>query len=263
MRADEQATALEKGAVLLAAASRVVVLTGAGISTDSGIPDFRGKNGLWTRNPKAEQASQIDVYLSDASVRAANWRAMRDMTRSWSPSPNAGHRACVALERAGKLSLLVTQNVDGLHQQAGSDPRLVVEVHGSLRDSECLQCGRRERMEETTARVTDDVPEPACAACGGGPLKASVVLFGEQLPAGAMERALEEAKRAEVLLAVGTTLSVWPVAGVVPAAKKAGAKIVIVNGGRTEMDILADVRIDASLSEALPKLLSAGALARL
>jgi len=239
------------------------VLTGAGISTDSGIPDFRGKNGLWTRNPKAEQASQIDVFLSDASVRAANWRAMRDMTRSWKPSPNAGHRACVELERAGKLSLLVTQNVDGLHQQAGSDPGLVVEVHGSLRHSQCLSCGHRERLEETTLRVTDAAPEPSCSACGGGPLKASVVLFGEQLPEGAMERAIAEAQRAEVLVAVGSTLSVWPVAGVVPAAKRAGAKIIIVNSGPTEMDVLADVRVDGSISEALPRLLSSERSARL
>lgn len=246
------ADSVAAAAALVAAAERVVVLTGAGISTDSGIPDFRGKNGVWTRNPKAEAAARIDVYLADAEVRRANWRAMADMTRRWRPRPNAGHAACAALQRTGKLSLLVTQNVDGLHQQAGADPAGVVEVHGSLRETECTKCGHREPLERTTARLSDAAPEPPCARCRGGPLKPGVVMFGEQLPPGAMERASDAARSAGVIVAVGSTLSVWPVAGIVPDAKNAGARVVIVNKGATEMDDIADVRVDAAISDVLP-----------
>eukprot|EP01065_Artemidia_motanka_P029326 TRINITY_DN35466_c0_g1_i1.p2 TRINITY_DN35466_c0_g1~~TRINITY_DN35466_c0_g1_i1.p2 ORF type:complete len:260 (+),score=62.82 TRINITY_DN35466_c0_g1_i1:93-872(+) len=248
---------IEKARKWVAQSQRVVVLSGAGISTDSGIPDFRGKNGLWTRDPKAELAAQLKVFLTDPSVRAASWRVYRRMTQQWKPHPNAGHKALVSLEKDGKLHLLVTQNVDGLHQQAGSRRDIVVEMHGSLRESECLKCGHREQLEDTTARVSPSQPDPACPACNGGPMKAAVVLFGEQLPPGAMERATRAVREAQVLICVGSTLQVWPVAGLVPEAKKAGAKIVILNKGDTDMDLLADACIHADISSALPRIVGA------
>eukprot|EP00756_Hemistasia_phaeocysticola_P055230 Hpha_TRINITY_DN3114_c0_g1::TRINITY_DN3114_c0_g1_i1::g.96799::m.96799/K12410/npdA; NAD-dependent deacetylase len=244
---------IEHARRLVAGAKRVVVLTGAGVSTDSGIPDFRGKRGLWTRYPKAEQAAQLDVYKKDPSVRAASWRMYRRMTKEWSPHPNEGHKACVELEKSGKLLLLVTQNIDGLHQQAGSDPARVVEVHGSMRETECMQCHHREKLEDTCGKVSDRNPDPKCPLCGGM-LKAAIVLFGENLPVGSMERATAAVRRAQVLIAVGTTLQVWPVAGLVPEAKKRGAKVIILNKGDTDMDILANVCVHAEISDALPKI---------
>eukprot|EP01062_Namystynia_karyoxenos_P066067 TRINITY_DN60085_c0_g1_i1.p1 TRINITY_DN60085_c0_g1~~TRINITY_DN60085_c0_g1_i1.p1 ORF type:complete len:310 (+),score=91.06 TRINITY_DN60085_c0_g1_i1:90-932(+) len=246
------ASPTEQARAIVAAARRVVVLTGAGISTDSGIPDFRGKNGLWTRNPKAELAAQIEVYKSDPSVRAASWRMYRRMTEEWSPHPNAGHKACVHLEKQGKLTLLVTQNVDGLHQQAGSDPALVVECHGSLRETQCMSCGAKGRLEETTARVSKELPDPPCMHCGGV-LKPAVVLFGEALPRGALLRATLAVRECDVLVAVGSTLQVWPVAGIVPEAKKRGAKVIIINKGDTDMDAIADICLHAEIGHALPR----------
>ena len=163
-------------------ARRIVVLTGAGISTESGIPDFRGPRGVWTKNPAAEKQSTIQHYLADAEVRKAAWRARLD-SPAWSAEPNAGHRALVALERRGKLHALVTQNIDELHQRAGQSPALVVEVHGSMRRVMCWQCGRRAPMEEALARVRAGEDDPHCLDCGGI-LKSDTISFGQALVPG-------------------------------------------------------------------------------
>jgi len=233
-------------------ATRVVVLTGAGISTDSGIPDFRGPQGLWTKNPKAEKLSDIRYYMSDPEVRRLAWQSRLEHP-TWSAKPNAGHLALVELERQGKLHALITQNIDELHQQAGNSPGKVIEVHGTVRQVVCMECGERAPMERALARVRAGEADPPCRSCGGI-LKSATISFGQALVPEVIDRAMQAAAQAELLLAVGSTLQVYPVAGAVPAAKSAGAKVVIVNAQPTAMDDLADAVFNDSISEVLPKL---------
>jgi NAD-dependent deacetylase len=245
--------ALEAAAALLTAAESVTVLTGAGISTDSGIPDFRGPDGLWTRNPKAEQTSNIAYYVRDPEVRRLAWQGRI----SWlerRPQPNKGHRALVALERRGVLHTLVTQNIDGLHQAAGSDPSRVVEVHGTIHEVVCLDCDERGPMGPTLERFRSGDEDPACLDCGGM-LKSATISFGQSLVSRDLARAEAAAEECDLLLAIGSTLSVYPVAGMVPYAKQTGARIVIVNADPTEMDDLADVVVQGSISEVLTRIL--------
>lgn len=239
---------------VLAAAERVVVLTGAGISTDSGIPDFRGPNGVWTRDPAAEKASTLSHYVSDPEVRRAVWRN-RLASPAWSAEPNAGHRALVELERQGRLHTLVTQNIDGLHQRAGSDPALVVEVHGTLHRVACLSCGETAPMERALERVRGGEEDPACRSCGGI-LKSATISFGQSLVAEDIERAFAAAEACDVLLALGTSLTVQPVSRLVPTAKQAGAAVVILNAEPTPYDGLADAVVAGSISEVLPRLVA-------
>jgi NAD-dependent deacetylase len=236
-------------------AGRVVVLTGAGISTDSGIPDFRGPKGLWTRNPQAEKLSTIQHYLADGEVRRAAWRGRLD-SAAWRAEPNRGHLALVHLERRRKLHALVTQNVDGLHQAAGNDPDKVVEVHGTLHWSKCLSCGDRRPMPEILDRVRAGDDDPACEHCGGI-LKSDTISFGQSLIPEVIDRALHVAGEADVLLAVGTTLQVYPVANMVPRAARAGANVVVVNAEPTGMDDLAHVVLRGQTGEILPRLCGA------
>lgn len=231
-------------------ARRVVVLTGAGISTDSGIPDFRGPRGVWTRNPQAERLATLQHYLADPEVRRAAWRARLDHP-AWTARPNAGHRALVALERRGTLHALVTQNVDGLHQAAGSSPALVVEVHGTIHRVACWSCGRRAPIAEALERVRAGEADPPCPACGGIQ-KTDTISFGQALVPEVIERALRAAGEADLLVAVGSTLQVQPVAGMVPAAVRAGARVAIVNDRPTAMDELAGLVVRAPIGEVLP-----------
>jgi len=237
----------------VADASRVVVLTGAGISTDSGIPDFRGPQGVWTRNPMAEKLSNIHYYMADREVRKASWQARMDHT-AWSAQPNAGHRAIAALEERGKLHALITQNIDELHQKAGCSPELVIEVHGTVHKAICLQCGWRGPMQETLARVLAGEPDPPCVTCGGI-LKSDTISFGQPLVPAVIDRAMEAASEADLLLSVGTSLQVYPIAGVVPLAKRTGARIVILNAEPTPFDEIADAVLAGSIGETLPRLI--------
>jgi NAD-dependent deacetylase len=246
------AAAIAAAAEVVGAARRVVVLTGAGISTDSGIPDFRGPNGLWTRNPAAEKASNIQHYLSDPEVRRAAWLHRLD-TPVWTAEPNRGHAAIVELERRGRLYALVTQNIDELHQRAGNDPELVIEVHGTVRWTRCWECSDRRPMVEALDRVRAGEADPPCRTCGGI-IKSDTISFGQALVPEVIERAMRVAAECDVLLAVGSTLSVYPVAGCVPIAKRAGASVIIVNGSATEMDHLADHLLTGSIGEILPAL---------
>jgi NAD-dependent deacetylase len=237
----------------IAASRRLVVLTGAGISTESGIPDFRGPQGVWTRNPEAEKQSTIQHYVADPEVRRRAWRSRLE-SPAWTATPNAGHRALVELERRGKLDTLITQNIDGLHQAAGSSPDRVVEVHGTMRQVVCLACGERAPMERALARVRAGEDDPPCRTCGGI-LKSATISFGQSLVPEDLRRAEQAARRCDFMLAVGTKLSVWPVAGVVPVARDAGARVVIVNAEPTEMDNLADAILRGAIGEILPRLL--------
>ncbi len=234
----------------------VTVLTGAGISTDSGIPDFRGPNGVWTKNPAAEKQATLQNYLADPAVRVAAWRA-RMQHHVGGAKPNAGHQALVQLEHRRKLVSLLTQNVDGLHQDAGSHPDKVVEIHGTVRRVACLQCDYSEEMGVVLNRVRLGEADPACPRCGGI-LKSATISFGQQLVARDLMRAQIAARNCELMLAVGTTLAVYPIAEVVPIAKSAGARVVIVNAESTEMDQLADRVLRGSISDILPRICGNG-----
>jgi len=239
------------------AAKRITVLTGAGISTDSGIPDFRGPQGVWTKNPGAEKMATLQHYVADPEVRKRAWKS-RLSTFGRPLEPNAGHRALVELERRGTLHTLITQNVDGLHLAAGTSADKLVEIHGTVRDVVCLDCGERAPMERAMARVRAGEEDPACRSCGGI-LKSATISFGQGLVQEDLMRAERAANECDLMLAIGTTLSVYPIAAVVPVAKRAGARVVIVNAEPTEMDEIADAVLRGSISEILPRLTASDA----
>jgi NAD-dependent deacetylase len=237
-------------AALVRASQQVVVLTGAGISTESGIPDFRGPQGVWTKNPAAEKLSTLQNYMSDPEVRKRAWRT-RITHEAWVAKPNAGHLALVELESAGRLDTLLTQNIDGLHQLAGSDPARVVEIHGTIRDVVCMSCSVRGPMGPVLERVQAGEEDPECRDCGGI-LKSATISFGQNLVVEDLRRAEVAARNCDLLLAIGSSLGVFPIAGVVPLAKQSGAHIVIINGTPTDMDGLADYVLRGKIGEILP-----------
>lgn len=237
----------------VADAVRIVVLTGAGISTDSGIPDYRGPNGVWTKNPKAEKTSDIRWYLTDPEVRRIAWQN-RLHSPAWAASPNSGHEAIRRLHATGRVGAVVTQNIDELHQRSGIPPAEVVEVHGTIHRSVCWDCGDKRPMVEVLERVAAGDPDPSCTECGGI-LKSDTISFGQSLDPEVIGRAMREAESADLLLAVGTTLAVGPVNQMVPAAKAAGATVVILNGEPTAMDHFAHAVLRGSISEVLPRVL--------
>ena len=234
------------------AARRIVVLTGAGISTDSGIPDFRGPHGVWTTNPAAEKQSTLQNYLADPQVRRAAWQSRMNHP-AWSAGPNNGHRAIFELEQRGKLHALITQNIDGLHQQAGHAQASVIEVHGTMRRAMCWQCGVRLPMPDVLARVRAGEADPPCLECGGI-LKSDTISFGQAMVPEVIDAAMAAAAQADLLLAIGSTLQVYPVASVVPLAKQAGARVVIVNNQATPMDGLADALLRDPIGDVIPQL---------
>lgn len=240
---------------LLSAAERVVVFTGAGISTESGIPDFRGPSGLWTKNPLAERTSTLSHYLNDPEVRKVAWEG-RERNFDGSKEPNAGHRAIVEIQRMGKLAAVVTQNVDGLHQDSGIDDDKVVEMHGTLKFGRCWDCDDRRPMGEFIARVRAGDPDPHCELCGGI-VKSDAILFEQALVPEVIDRALREAEECDLLIAVGSSLSVRPANGVVPRARATGSKVVIINGQNTEMDHFADHLLLGSITPALQGIVAA------
>ena len=241
-------------------AQRVVVLTGAGISTDSGIPDFRGPKGLWTKNPEAEKLATLQHYMGNPDARKRSWQSFLDPEGmgGWDVEPNDGHRALLALEERGKLHAVLTQNVDGLHQAAGTSPELVVEIHGTLKEVVCMSCNERAPMERALDRVRAGEEDPPCRSCGGI-LKSATISFGQNLVPEDLLRAEQAGESCDLLLAVGTSLAVYPIAGVVPIAHRAGARIVILNAEPTEMDDLAHAVVRGSISELLPRLVEARA----
>ena len=230
---------------------RVVVLTGAGISTDSGIPDFRGPQGVWTRNPAAEKMSDIRHYVADPEVRKAAWQARLEHA-AWTAKPNAGHAALAALEKRGKLHALITQNIDGLHQRAGNSPARVIEVHGTVHAVVCLDCGWKGLMQETLDRVRAGEEDPPCRECNGM-LKSDTISFGQSLVPEVLNRAADAAQTCDVMLSIGTSLQVYPVAGLVPSAKAAGARVIIMNAQPTPFDGIADAVFSDPISDVLPK----------
>jgi NAD-dependent protein deacetylase/lipoamidase len=236
----------------LRTAQAVTVLTGAGISTESGIPDFRGPQGVWTRNPAAQALSTIDAYLADPDVRRRAWQARLDHP-VWRAEPNPGHRALVDLERAGRLRAIVTQNIDGLHQAAGSSAGRVIEIHGTAHWVKCLSCPSRTPMPEVLARVEAGEADPPCADCGGIQ-KSATISFGESLEPDVMRAARDASRDCDLFLAVGTSLSVFPAASLCDDALLAGARLAIVNAQPTQYDRAAHAVIRDPIGEVLPRL---------
>ena len=249
-----QSQSLNSVAAWIREARQVMALTGAGISTESGIPDFRGPNGVWTRNPAAERLSTLSHYMADREVRVESWRQRLDHP-AWSARPNPGHAAIAELERKGRLHCLVTQNIDGLHLDAGSSAASTIEIHGTMREVVCMNCGERAPMQRALDRVRSGEDDPACRTCGGI-LKSATISFGQNLVAGDLERAQMAAARADVFLAVGTSLGVYPAAALPALALHAGARLVIVNGEPTPFDAHADAVFHAPIGEVLPALVA-------
>jgi len=240
----------------LAQARRIVVLTGAGISTESGIPDYRGPDGVWTRDPDAEKLVTLSFYMTDPEIRRRSW-ILRQAMQDADPQPNAGHRALVLLERRGRLRALVTQNIDGLHQAAGSDPGLVHEIHGTVHAVVCTDCGDRTSIREALERVAEGEPDPECRRCGGI-LKTATVYFGEMLDGRVVGACTAAAADCDVLVAVGTSLQVWPAAGLADIAVGSGARLVVVNAQETPYDDVADLVVREPIGTALPRLVASG-----
>jgi NAD-dependent deacetylase len=238
----------------LTAARSVTVLTGAGISTDSGIPDFRGPQGVWTRDPAAAKLFTLDSYVADPDVRRRAWRSRRDHP-AWTAEPNAGHRALVELGRAGRLRAIVTQNIDGLHQRAGSDAATVIEIHGTIWEVECLACADRTPMRQVLDRVDAGEDDPACRRCGGI-LKSATISFGQALDRSVLRAAVAAADECDLLMAVGTSLTVHPAAGLVDVAAAAGARVLVLNAEPTPYDSVADAVVREPIGVALPAIVA-------
>ncbi|WP_433564302.1 SIR2 family NAD-dependent protein deacylase [Nocardia sp. CA-151230] len=228
------------------------VLTGAGISTDSGIPDFRGPRGVWTEDPIAELLSTYQNYVADPELRTRAWLARRD-NPAWRATPNAAHQALVRLAAGGREVGIITQNIDRLHQRAGSDS--VVEIHGNMFEVVCIDCDFTDSMAATLERVAAGEPDPACPDCGGI-LKAATVMFGQQLDTAAIRAAVQIAENAEIFLAVGSSLQVEPAASMCAVAVDAGADLVIVNNEPTPYDDYAAEIVRDPIGAALPRLVS-------
>ncbi|MGZ8755198.1 MAG: SIR2 family NAD-dependent protein deacylase [Acidimicrobiia bacterium] len=239
---------------ILSESSQILAFTGAGISTESGIPDFRGPDGLWTKMDPEDFT--ITRYLANPDLRRRGWR-MHLEGSLWGAraqiGPNPGHHALVDLWEAGRLAGCITQNIDGLHLKAGLPEAAVAELHGNVREVRCLDCDRRWPTEEVLQRVEEGEEEPRCGVCGGI-VKPTTVMFGEELPRGVLERAWEMAAAADAVLAIGSTLGVWPAAEIPFSATQRGCPLVIVNQGATEMDRLASVLIEGAAGVVLPAL---------
>jgi NAD-dependent deacetylase len=233
-------------------ASFVTALTGAGISTESGIPDFRGPQGVWTKNPEAEKTATLEYYMADPEVRKRAWQN-RVKGEYFTADPNAAHHALVDLERKDALHALVTQNVDGLHLAAGSDAGIVVEIHGTVHAAKCMECGWRGPMAATLERVRAGEADPDCLGCGGI-LKSATISFGENLVVDDLVRSQLAAQRCDLFLALGTSLGVYPAAALPELALRSGARLVIVNEQETPFDDVASAVLRGRLGEVLPRL---------
>lgn len=230
----------------------ITVMTGAGISTDSGIPDFRGPSGLWRNDPDHEKLVTIDYYLADPDIRRRSWLFRRD-SPARTAAPNAAHLALVELERAGLLDRLITQNIDGLHRKAGSDR--VLELHGNMSGVLCVDCGARSTLAEALERIDAGEADPACHECGGI-LKTTTVMFGESLPEQVVAEAVQATQRSTTFVAIGTSLQVQPAASLAGLAVRSGARLVIVNAEPTPYDDFAAELIREPIGEAVPQLVA-------
>ena len=244
---------IQRAKVMVQAASAVVVLTGAGVSTDSGVPDFRGPQGVWTKNPLAEKMSDIRYYMSDPDVRRLAWQS-RLTHPALRAIPNEAHDSIAAFEETGKLLKLITQNIDGLHQAAGNDPHKIIEIHGTIHRVVCMSCQKKTNMLDELERVKQGELDPLCSSCSGI-LKSDTISFGQYLDEIKINAAFDCVKKGDLLLCVGTTLQVYPIAGVVDVAKAAHADVLIVNDQPTQYDAVADGVLRDPIQVVLPVLL--------
>ena len=243
---------IESAAALLRAARRVMALSGAGISTESGIPDFRGPQGVWTKDPAAERKATLQHYMANKDARVSAWKN-RVESPVWQATANAGHRALAELHNLGKLHFLVTQNIDGLHQRGGFPAEHIVEIHGTVHGFRCMNCTDHGPIERVLARVRNGEEDPPCKSCGGI-LKSATISFGQNLVADDLQRSQEEAAAADLFLAIGTTLGVYPAAALPEYTLRRGGKLIILNAQETPYDDYASVIIREPLGEALPGL---------
>jgi NAD-dependent deacetylase len=240
-------------AEMITAARRLVVFTGAGVSTESGIPDFRSPGGLWTRFDQADFT--IDRYIASPQARQKHWRFLMNGGLFKDTSPNDAHKAIAELETLGRLDCIITQNIDNLHQKAGNDPEKIYELHGSMRWIRCLDCGQRSPLEEILGESGPSSEAPACKRCGGI-LKPDVIFFGEALPEETLDEAMRRANGCDLMIVVGSSLVVYPAAAMPVYAKQSGAKLVIVNLTPTPADLMADVIINGSAGEVMGRLVA-------
>ncbi len=243
-------TDLSRATAALQGKQRMLAFTGAGISTESGIPDFRGPDGVWTKVDPSEFT--YDKFVNQASTRIKSWERAREHRRL-DAKPNPGHHALVKLWKAGHLIGCVTQNVDGLHQKAGLPDEAVIELHGNAHSTTCLNCRRSWPTPDVIARVEAGEADPGCTECGGI-LKIDVISFGQMMPEPEVEKAYQLARECDVVLAIGSTLSVFPAAFVPLAALENGALFVIINEGETDQDHLAHIKLEGKAGQLLPQL---------
>ncbi len=242
---------LDGGAIWGRGVAKVTVLTGAGISTDSGIPDFRGPNGVWTRDPAAEKLSTFQEYVANPAVRRRSWQA-RLAHPAWSAAPNAAHLALAEL--ATTLDVwVITQNIDGLHQRAGTPAGRVLELHGTMYEVVCVGCGDRTQMTQALDRVRAGEDDPPCLRCGGI-LKSATVMFGQPLDRLVLAMAVNAASDCDLMLAVGSTLTVEPAASLCAVAAEASVHLVIVNRDPTPYDDVATEVIREPIGTAIPRI---------
>jgi NAD-dependent deacetylase len=248
----EREAALKMVAEMIAEARRVVVFTGAGVSTESGIPDFRSPGGIWTKFDPDEFT--IHRFIRSVETRRKQWEILFLGGVMTDARPNRAHRAIAELEKMGKLDCVITQNIDSLHVKAGNSPDTVFEVHGHARTVHCLDCLQSYSMEEIVRKNEKMKDIPVCRRCGGI-LKPDVVFFGEALPADIFEQAVDHASRADLFIVVGSSLVVYPAASMPQYAKEGGAKLAIINLTPTPCDRMADSVIHASAGETMEKIL--------
>jgi len=248
---------IKEVADLIRRSDKVLVFTGAGVSTESGIPDFRSADGIWSKYDPEDFT--IQKFLSDKKTRKMHWDLLSDGDLSmFKAAPNPAHHAITDLKKTGKLYGVVTQNVDGLHQKAGLPDELVFQLHGDLSHAKCLECGSRFPMQTVAEWMRSDIQEPVCAKCSGM-LKPDAVLFGEQLPTDVLLEAERRSRNCDLCIVLGSTLSVYPAALIPRYASENGAKLVIINLGPTELDSWADIRIEGKAGEVMPDIVARAA----
>ncbi|RJP64480.1 MAG: NAD-dependent deacylase [Candidatus Abyssobacteria bacterium SURF_17] len=241
---------INQAADIIVSARKVVVFTGAGVSTESGIPDFRSPGGIWTKY----QPILFQDFMSSEEMRRESWRRGKETYHLFADvEPNPAHRAVVELERLGKLDCVITQNIDNLHQKAGSSPDLVIELHGTAMYVLCMECGKRWPRAEIQKWLEEGVEIPYCDECGGI-MKSATVSFGQAMPEKETMEAQLRSQRAEVFIVVGSSLVVYPAAHMPMVAKQSGAKLIIINLAETSFDMYADVLIRGKAGDVMQRL---------
>lgn len=251
-KGDNFDTLITRVADLILEAKKIIVFTGAGVSTESGLPDFRGSRGIWKRFDPDDFTYQ--KFLSHAHTRQLWWQLVREGSLSLLLEPNSAHYAIAELDRLGKLEAVITQNIDNLHQQAGVPDEKVLELHGNLKWAVCLGCQRRYPFEQVKTMLDRGESIPACEACSGI-LKPNIIFFGEELPEGVYEAALKSAESADLAIVIGSTLTVYPAAEIPARAHSSGARLVIINLSPTPLDQKASVLIRAKAGETMTKVM--------